>query len=439
MNKKPKDIKVKKRLKEDGQANEYVLQMRRPRKFPWWILLLLLPLLLLIKCKKDITVTCVEEDSGMAVPNIPVDMAYTSHFLWDKGTFFYNEDIMRTQNTDKDGKTTFKDLPCSVFSYIFYILSDITFDTRNECVAAIGERRNFHLSRNVTLNMTTRYENLHIKLIDEEKGFPLPEGSITYKYKDNGKDRQESVKADVNGIVTIPHIRYCSEVDVMQGCCYGYEDKQWTKVNVREIVDNNPAEMPLKPIYQTLDFHTIDDCQVLLPGCSLDITGSVSGKLTPPESGDGNFNVTIRMAENLSIVASKLGFHKNDNTVKDLNYKELQEPSRRVIPLKVKAEPCGGSWVEDAMTDNGYLLRTYHLGNSPGTVNIDYEFMDQPDSITIYDGSCRTQENMIYCRELNGSGTITLNYTQETITLIMKKFEYGSVWKFKVNCPEPIK
>lgn len=54
MAKTPKDISVNKKIKADRNAGEYVLQMRRPRKFPWWILLLLLlPLLLLIKCKND--------------------------------------------------------------------------------------------------------------------------------------------------------------------------------------------------------------------------------------------------------------------------------------------------------------------------------------------------------------------------------------------------
>ena len=437
MTKTPKDISVNKKVKENQQAAEYIVQMKRPKKFPWWIFLLLIPLLLLIECEKDITVTCIEEDTGVAAPGVPVQLNYTAHFLWKNSTLLFDQPVERTQTTDQQGKTTFKDLPCSVFSYIFYFFSDVTFNAKNECVAAADEKRQFHTTKNVELMLSVRYEDVSIQLIDEENSQPLPDGSIEYTVNDNGKTKTGTAKADKDGFVVIPHVRYCADVDIIKGTCYGYEDKEWTKLPARELADNGRNnQMPLKPLYQTLEFHTVDaDCREILPGCSLQITGSVSGALTPTDSGNGIFEVTMRMNEKLTIIASKNGFRENNTTVNNLTFNDLQDADKREIPLEVDAEPCGGDWVEDDEADNGFLVKTYHLGNPPGKTVIEVDFDAAEDSITIYDGTCRKPENILYQDYINNSvSSIPVNYTKENITIVMKG---NTIWKFKVNCPEP--
>ena len=51
---KPRSIQIDKKLKYKEEYNQYSLQLRHIHR-PWWLLLLLLPLLLFIKCSKDIT------------------------------------------------------------------------------------------------------------------------------------------------------------------------------------------------------------------------------------------------------------------------------------------------------------------------------------------------------------------------------------------------
>ncbi|MBQ9213819.1 MAG: hypothetical protein IJ150_07770, partial [Bacteroidales bacterium] len=61
----------------------YVLTIKK-KHFPWWIFLLLLPLVLLIKCNKDIVVNC-QDNRQNAIPNQSVTLKYQSYFIWNQG------------------------------------------------------------------------------------------------------------------------------------------------------------------------------------------------------------------------------------------------------------------------------------------------------------------------------------------------------------------
>ena len=119
-------INIGKKLKYSEKYDLYSVQMVR-HHFPWWIFLLLLPLLLLIQCHKDIEVSCIEPDTKVPIEGQVVQMRYQAHFLWNKGRFFANDNVRKTQVTDSTGTTVFKDLPCSVYSYVFYCLSKVSF------------------------------------------------------------------------------------------------------------------------------------------------------------------------------------------------------------------------------------------------------------------------------------------------------------------------
>ena len=438
------DIHVKKSLQEKDHVNEYTIHMKRRRKFPWWIFLLLLPLLLLIKCKKDITVVCMDSDSGERAAGVTVDLAYTAHFLWNEGKFFDDKAIELTQETDSTGTTTFKDLPFSVYSFIFYFFSDVTLNAKSECLAAMDVKRQFHTVRNVEMLLEPRYEDLHLRLVDKEKGFPLPGGTVVFQRKDGGVERTDTVTADSNGVVLIPHIRYCSDIALTQGSHFGYEDSLWTDTPARDLIDNDSTQMPLQPLYVDMDFHTIDDCRILLPGCALQVNGSISGTLPPNNSENGDFTVRMRMAELLSITASKKGFTTNDYSVRNASYPELQDPDRRVIPLQVVPDQCGQTVF--SKETSRYLVRSYDVSKHNGEVNIYYDFYAAPDIMVIYDGTCRTEDKIIYNKNRKEeifSGMITIYPTQSIITIIMQNANtelnrlYGaSDWEYRVECPQ---
>lgn len=121
---KSKLVRYQKRFKFSKDQLDYEFQLKKRRCW-WWLLLCLLPLLLLIRCEHDITVTCIDERTKQPVQGINVELDYTAHFLYDEGHFFADVPVNRELVTDSEGTAVFEDLECSVFSYIFYCLSEV--------------------------------------------------------------------------------------------------------------------------------------------------------------------------------------------------------------------------------------------------------------------------------------------------------------------------
>lgn len=121
-----KDVKATK-FKYTDTCNFYKIYIKegRKKKFPWWIFLFLLLLLLLVRCEHDIKVTCIDGKTGEPIENVDISLDYTAHLLYDNGKFFVNKEHSHLQYTDKTGSTIFKDIECSVFSYLFYFLSKV--------------------------------------------------------------------------------------------------------------------------------------------------------------------------------------------------------------------------------------------------------------------------------------------------------------------------
>lgn len=287
-------INVEKGVKYSEEYDLYTIQMRR-RRFPWWIFLLLLPLLLFIKCTKDVEVTCYEQDTDFVVRGQEVNLEYTSHFLFNNGRFFDNEDVKRTEVTDTAGVAVFRDLPCSVYSYIFYCLSKMhVWASDGECYMGAGDLFNFHYRRHVSLELPPRRVDLNIKLLDLETNDPLPDGYIIYKYHELDKEMTDSAHADALGIVTLPQMRYCSVTELMLGRCYGYADT--TRVNYPNkhlIHPGDSATMRLRPLKERFTFF-VKNAQTKQPipaaVCQVSLrhpSGSIDGPHTVTTSIDG--------------------------------------------------------------------------------------------------------------------------------------------------------
>ena len=319
MSKQPENIDVNKKVRQNDEKKEYVVQMKK-RRFPWWIFLLLLPLLLLIQCKKDITVACFDPDSNEPIAGIPVDMAYTAHFLWNDGQFLNDKDIHLTQTTDSTGKTTFKDLPYSVFSWIFYHTAKVTFNAKSECYAAVDELHNFHSVDSVSLTMNPRYEDLHVKLLDLEDGYPLPDGEIHYTVTGKWGEEKGTAKADAAGVATIPLVRFCSNVKLMTGSCYGYADTTKTDVPARDhLVADDSTALRLRPIMEKFTFFVKNkDSKEPIPDatCTVTLTNPATGKAVTKEVHTSTDGRGIAMCEDAFILA-QLKIHASKPHFKD--------------------------------------------------------------------------------------------------------------------------
>lgn len=249
----PRPIHVGDKMKYKEEYDQYDIQLYHRRNY-WWLLLLLLPLLLLIQCKKDISVTCLEPDSGAPIVDQPVSMSYQAHFLFKDGRFLATDSINMTQTTDSTGQTVFRDLPCSVFSYIFYCRSQVSFTAQSECHAAVDERHNFHFTRHVDLTMEPRREDLYVKLLDLETGDPLPDGTLYYRYVELGEEHTDSAHADAAGVAMMPQMRYCSVIDLL-GRCHGYADTTRAKVPCQDLMaPNDSTALRLRPIKERFTF-----------------------------------------------------------------------------------------------------------------------------------------------------------------------------------------
>ncbi len=105
-------------------CDHYILYLTEPfnwKKLLWLFIPLLLLLLCLIRCERDITVHTVNT-SGEPIASCDVELSYTEHALYKNGEFFYRKKQEHSGVTDQEGEYTFKRMPCSVFSYVFYTL-----------------------------------------------------------------------------------------------------------------------------------------------------------------------------------------------------------------------------------------------------------------------------------------------------------------------------
>lgn len=622
-------INVSKKLKYTDEYDLYTVQMVH-RRFPWWILLLLLPLLLFVQCHKDIEVACLEPDTNAPIEDQPVTMEYEAHFLWNKGRFFANDSIKLTQKTDSMGTTVFKDLPCSVYSYIFYCLSKASFTAKSDCHVAVGEEHKFHYTRHVDLEMLPRREDLHIKLLDLETSDPLPDGVLKYRYVELGEEKTDSVKADPAGVATIPQMRYCSTMKLLHGLCYGYADTTKADVQCKELVlpndssalrlrpikkrftffvknaetkepipgstcevslthpvsgkvdgphvvttstdgkgiavygesfilsvigirahkehfrdsvlsdgpwtvekfvkqDDDTRTIWLKPLPYTQEFINVDsitgkpipgvknivkvtdhdgtvhtseeisnrngvfpveakeDSKVeivsvkdpdykqkrtllpkfkdvkdkkirmapnmvkllfrtvnavkpgeLVPNCNLKVFGTISGNLSPTNSGSGAFEVTFRRAEDLTIVASRKNWIPTTDKVNAKNYDYLQiSQERRDIPLKQNLPPCSAGINTPKGNDEMYHSRTYGMGQEEGNASIWVDFYSEPDHLKIIDGEGNVVlDRMVRNQNEGGQNPIPFHFKGGSVTVIIDtSTQNGSSWEYVLNCP----
>lgn len=620
------EIHVDKGLKFSEDSETYTLQLKRRRNY-WWLLLLLLPLLFLIQCHKDITVRCVEPEMKHPVADQEVTIDYNAHFLLKERRFLATDNIRLTQNTDDKGTTVFEDMPCSVFSYVFYFLSDMDVFSQGDCYKATHTEFKFHFTRRVQIELSPLREDLHVLLLDLETGDVLPDGILVYQYEENGVTKTDSVRAEADGVATIPQMRSCGEIKVLKGTCYGYADTArmdvpcqqivmadtenalrlrplkerftffvknketrqpipnasctvtlmhpgdsktktvrpvntsidgkgiavydnafvlstiaihaskyhyhdgdlesgpWTVENfirqdddtrtvwlepepylqefvnvdslngkpipgVRNVIkvtnhdgttenyteiSNSNGVFPIltkedarievvstmngyklkrtvyprfdeikeeeriirmQPELATLQFRTLRESNGdILPDCDLEVLGSISGSLAPSNSGNGEFTVTMRLNETLSIVASKAGFITNRTKIRNASYNELFSAlqERRDIPLKSDLPPCNGGNNVPKNNDN-YHERSYNMGKEEGHSAISLDFYSEADYLTIYDGVGTSGPVLVQRCLIQDETVIPFHFTKGAVTVVIES-SGSSTWNYEVHCP----
>ncbi|MCQ2973807.1 MAG: hypothetical protein MJ211_03240 [Bacteroidales bacterium] len=295
--------------------NTYVIKLKSHKNL-WWLLLLLLPMLLLIKCNKDITVSCINGDSNNFIPDQNVNLNYTAHFLWNGG-FLKSDSINITQKTDENGKTIFKNLPFSVFSYIFYHSSIVkAYATESNCFSACDTSEIFHSTDKIDLFLNSVNVSFKIKLVDLENGNALADGNLEYKYYENGNEIFKQLNADENGFVEIKNISRCANLNLIASCVDHFDT---SKVDILcvDLIDNN-CVMKLRPIKQEFTFFVKDKkAKTPIENASAKVTitktDGTSSTLQLKTNNQGAATVkNVDLKSTISIHASKTGYKDGD-------------------------------------------------------------------------------------------------------------------------------
>lgn len=313
-----KTIKYHDSFKYEAENVAYELQMKKPWSL-WW-LLLLLPLLLFVRCQKSVEVTCVDSMTGNPVVGATVSMDYTAHSLLRCGKFVDNHSFSFAQTTDSMGQCHFDSLECSVYSYVLYCLSTMTFDVLPDCYSLKSPVAfNFHYRNKVTLVLEPKLTNVPFRIVDIENGEEIAGASIRWQM-DYERAFQDSILSDPAGNVQLTDIRECSGIIRIDAHCFGYADTLVTDLQVRDVLANDTLQIikmrPLKTSFTFFVKHAIS--RQPLPGATAlvsitskshtvteTVTTNVDGK------GRGVFEDAALLSK-VDIHASKIHYRDSD-------------------------------------------------------------------------------------------------------------------------------
>ena len=196
-NKRIRDCK----FKYTNDCDNYVIYLTNPRSWKWLMWLFLIPLLLLlslVRCERDITVHTVD-GKGQSVSNAVVQLKYNEHALYKNGQFFYNRSQQLQGTTDNDGYYTFKDTPCSIYSYLFYTLQDALATGSRNATSNGSTKFKYHWRKDVEVVITT---SKLVQVRSRKTNQPIPQARVDINM--NSIDVVDSTMVtDANGLCRI--------------------------------------------------------------------------------------------------------------------------------------------------------------------------------------------------------------------------------------------
>ena len=337
-----KSINYSKKFKFKDTKLIYEFQLKKKRNW-WWLLLCLLPLLLFVKCERDITVKVFSAESGAPIEGVNVEMDYVAHYLYHDSTFFCHDYISESQFTDSLGIARFEKLGCSVYSYVFYFLSRVSFRFSSDCYVGDECKRLFHFTRIVKKKLQPELHDVMIRVIDGETGQPIAGASVNYE---NISDKQVTGNGvtNPNGELLIEKLNVCGQMKSLSATALGYADTVLTNIANADMIANQDARtIKLRPLKEKIDFFVKNKfTRQPVPGAKAVITlmdrgTSKSRNVTTTNvdgKGHGVYEEAFVLAK-VQIQASKLHFKdgelEGDYTVEQ--FKELPD-SLRVIYLE---------------------------------------------------------------------------------------------------------
>lgn len=358
-----------------SENNGDVVLTVKQRKFPWWIFLLLLPLILLIPVKRDINIQYAQQGSNIAVAKAAATVNYPV-----TSTFGGKSMLTAKDTTDTEGKMVIRDVAEPLWYMLFGGQSDSLYTTcGNGCYSlknAGYKYRDFPPDdfKTVYLGAVASVETL--KVVDADDDEPLPEANIQLIRTVDGNSTTDNTKSDVAGQFDIADMPLCGSVKVIASK-EGYENDtlEASLFDISNMTDNEktlhlkPLKGCVKVIVKNLQTKTLlADATV-----TLEINGAARTMKTNTNGvGVGMFD-SLRISSTLKFTASKAGYA--DTTLSGYTVQQFMtlDEEKRTMYLRpltkslvfknVDGTGAALAGVKNEIYKNGTLIATEYSNN----------------------------------------------------------------------------
>lgn len=425
--------RISKKVKFNPEQTEYILKIKK-RRFPWWLILLLLPLLLFVKCEKTIKVLAVDHQNKPIV-GAGVQLDYASVYLYDEGEFNKKSQYSLNGVTDKDGIVEFKKVKYSVYSLISMNSTIAKIQVNSDCYHCDILKKKFHyisLFYTETLKMkcSPKYMTTEFLIIDSETKDPINKAKFTFIQKMQSDSLQHS-ESEPDGLAVVRLIPCANMTDIIVRA-NGYQDFILDSLSCGKAlmdIENRTIEMVAER--DAIEFYIIDcETKEPIPNVAVSIiTQSPSGKNVQKSytniDGNGRGSVKdIRVIDKISFEIEHSGYDKAiiepNITVEEFNKlpKERRTFCLQPMPIPVEIK------VVDALNSKPIAgAKVFFERNRNGKITID----------TLY-----TNKNGI--TQLNGlivGDEITLIVTKDPLYNEKREFTKLKVTQDFLERPKP--
>ncbi len=354
---------------------DVVLTMKR-KKFPWWIFLFLLPLILLIPIKRDINIQYAQQGSDIAVAKAAASVTYPVTSTFGGKTMLTVKDT-----TDTEGKLVISGVAEPLWYKLFGGQSDSLYTScGNGCYSlknAGYKYRDFPPDdfKKVYLGAVASVETL--KVVDADDNEPIPEADIQLIRTVDGNKTNDNTKSDVAGQFDIADMPLCGSVKVIASK-EGYENDtlEASLFDISNMTDDEktlhlkPLKGCVKVIVKNLNTKTLlADATV-----TLEINGAARTMKTNTNGvGVGMFD-SLRISSTLKFTASKAGYA--DTTLSGYTVQQFMtlDEEKRTMYLRpltkslvfknVDGTGAALSGVRNEIYKNGTLIATEYSNNA---------------------------------------------------------------------------
>ena len=357
------------------QNGDVVLTVKR-KKFPWWIFLFLLPLILLIPVKRDINIQYAQQGSDIAVAKAAATVNYPVTSTFGGKTMLTVKDT-----TDTEGKLVIAGVAEPLWYKLFGGHSDSLFTScGNGCYSlknAGYKYRDFPPDdfKKVYLGAVASVETL--KVVDADDNEPIPEADLQIIRTVDGNSTNDNTKTDVAGQFDITDMPLCGSVKVIASK-EGYENDtiEASLFDISNMTDDEktlhlkPLKGCVKVIVKNLNTKTLlADATV-----TLEINGAARTMKTNTNGvGVGMFD-SLRISSTLKFTASKAGYA--DTTLSGYTVQQFMalDEEKRTMYLRpltkslvfknVDGTGAALSGVKNEIYKNGTLIATEYSNNA---------------------------------------------------------------------------